>query len=256
MTIYVSHLFEDEKIKEVIDKYKNEFEIGIETIDFAAGCYLDMKDEKIQEYSERMGGYIRNHPLSIHGPFLDLCPHSYDSLIRKATMERYEETYRAAYKLKAKHLIFHSCQIPSIYFGSTWEDNSIEFWKEFLEDKDDSVKIHIENVFDDKYDNMLNLIDRINNPLLSICLDIGHANCYSKQPVFEWIKSLGKRIGHIHLHNNYGDKDSHLPLIEGSINVNEILYLLTKERPDLEYTIEMNSPEDFENSIETIKKFL
>lgn len=256
MAVYISHLFEDEKFKEVIDRYKNDFEIGTETIDFAAGYYLDMKDEKINEYNDRMGEYITKHPLSIHGPFLDLCPHSFDSLIREATMERYLETYRAAHKLKAKHLIFHSCQIPSIYFGSTWEDNSIAFWKEFLDETDGTVKIHIENVFDETYENMLNLIDRVKNSKLSICFDIGHANCYSKQPVVEWIEKLGSRIGHVHLHNNFGDKDNHLPLGEGNINMSEVLSCLKKELPNVDYTLEMNSPEHCEQSIEFIKRFI
>lgn len=51
-----------------------------------------------------------------------------------------------AKKVKAKHIIFHSCLIPSIYYSSIWEENSVHFWKDFLKDKDDSIAIHLENV--------------------------------------------------------------------------------------------------------------
>lgn len=254
MTFYISHLFDDDKTKEVIDGYKKDFNIGIETIDFAAGYFLDMKDDKVHEYDKRMGVYIKDHSLSIHGPFLDLCPHSFDSAIRKATMQRYEETYRAAKLLGAKRIVFHSCLIPSVYYGSTWEDNNIDFWKEFLSDKDDSVKIHIENVYESVYENLKNLIDRVGNPLLSICLDIGHAFCFSKIPIEEWINELGNRIGHVHIHNNDGSSDQHLPLEDGKIDMNKMIDLCYSINEKMEFTIEMNSYDDSVKSLEFLKK--
>jgi len=51
------------------------------------------------------------------------------------------------------------------------------------------------------------------------CLDLGHANlCEStRNNYLRYIDSLDGRVEiiHIHLHENYGDRDSHLPLFTG-----------------------------------------
>ncbi len=253
MTIYISHLFDDKELKKIIDEYKKDFDMGIETINFAAGMFLDQKENQIKEYQNKMGNYIKEKPLSIHGPFLDMCPHSFDSLVKEATKKRYNQAYDSAKKLGAKHIIYHTALVPTIYFGSTWEENSIGFWEDFLLDKDETVQIHIENVFEETYENMKNLVKKINNPIFNICLDLGHANCFSKKPIEEWIYNLGDKIGHIHIHNNFADIDNHLPLTEGSMDMKKIMKDLMSRFPEMEYTLEMNSAEHTIESLEFLK---
>ena len=73
----------------------------------------------------------------------------------------------------------------------------------------------------------------INKDNFSLCIDIGHINAYSKVDLIEWIDNLSYKINHIHLHNNYGDKDSHLGIYKGDINVIEILKLLHEKNNDI-----------------------
>jgi sugar phosphate isomerase/epimerase len=55
--------------------------------------------------------------------------------------------------------------------------------------------------------------------LVGMCLDIGHANlCEStRNNYLRYIERLDRRVEivHVHLHENYGDADSHLPLFTG-----------------------------------------
>ena len=259
MTIYISHLFEDGDLKKIMLEMGTIFcnkRIGIETIDFAAGDYLDKKDAQIDLYRGRIGELLEKYPLSIHGPFLDLCPHSFDRYIREATMLRYEETYQMAKKMGAKHVIFHSCLIPSIYYTSIWEENSLPFWNDFLGDKDDSIQIHLENVFDEDYVPIRNLISKVNHPAFSMCLDVGHVHCFSKQPVEEWLEEMSPIIGHIHLHNNDGKKDLHWQLDKGTINMETLLPLIEKYCPQVDWTLEMNTGLEVEASLEFLKQQL
>lgn len=62
-----------------------------------------------------MGDTIKKRSLSIHGPFLDLNPASYDSLVRNITMLRYNQVYSVAKKLGADRVIYHSCFNENIY---------------------------------------------------------------------------------------------------------------------------------------------
>ena len=52
-----------------------------------------------------------------------------------------------------------------------------------------------------------------------MCLDVGHANLYAgtRNNYLAYIDSLGEDvpISHVHLHENWGDTDSHLPLFTG-----------------------------------------
>ena len=256
MTIYISHLFEDKDLSKILlnQQHKlNDCEFGIETIDFAAGNYLDEKEVQMERYQERIGHLLSNHSLSIHGPFLDLCPHSFDRYIREATRLRYEETYQIAKKLRAKHLIFHSCLIPSIYYTQIWKENSLPFWREFMSDKDDSIAIHLENVFDEDYHPMKNLIQQVDHPQFSMCLDIGHAHCFSSQPLEEWFVEMSGDIGHLHLHNNDGKKDLHWQLDQGSIDMDNTLTLIEKYCPQVDWTLEMNSGREVESSLDYLK---
>lgn len=56
-------------------------------------------------------------------------------------------------------------------------------------------------------------------PNLGMCLDLGHANLYdaTRNDYLRFIDLLDPHVPiiHIHLHENYGDQDSHLPLFSG-----------------------------------------
>lgn len=40
-----------------------------------------------------MGSCIDNRPLSLHGPFLDLNPIRFDSLVKNSILKRYNQVY-------------------------------------------------------------------------------------------------------------------------------------------------------------------
>ncbi len=51
---------------------------------------------------------------------------------------------------------------------------------------------------------------------LDICFDIGHA--YTNGDIDGMIDTFGDRIKNIHIHDNNGDRDSHMTIGEGSID--------------------------------------
>ena len=191
--------------------------------------------------------------LTLHGPFFDLSPASFDSKIKKVTMERFEEVYQIARQLGASKIIFHSGFIPQVYFVEGWLYKSITFWKEFMSNKEDSITICIENVFETDYAPILELIRQVNHPHFKMCLDIGHVNAYSPIPLIEWIQNLKAYISHVHLHNNHGSKDEHLGLSNGSINVPECLKLLSEIiTGHLTITLEIYDLNDLKDSLHTL----
>jgi sugar phosphate isomerase/epimerase len=45
------------------------------------------------------------------------------------------------------------------------------------------------------------LIEQINNPNFSVCLDVGNVNTFSNNSIQKWIDVLGSDIKHMHIHN-------------------------------------------------------
>jgi sugar phosphate isomerase/epimerase len=85
---------------------------------------------------------------------------------------------------------------------------------------------------------------------MSMTLDIGHANHAGYSPdemIFDSIK-------HIHMHDNFGDDDAHLPFGEGSIDLKSIVNKLEEKNYDGIYIIEVNDTDSIKKSYEYMKR--
>lgn len=242
--IYVSHLLPDREMREIVERTG----AGVESIEFGVADNLDNLSLSIKNYRMRMR-QIGVSKLIIHGPFLDLNPMTFDSQIQKVTKLRYSQAYTAARELGAKKIVYHTCFYPDAYLLIGWAQRMADFFQEFLEERTE-VEVVMENVFDRKWEPLLEVKERVKAYNFSLCLDIGHAHCYSSCPVTEWADSLGESISHIHIHDNKGDRDTHLGLGQGNIPLKEIFHLLTQKRRNLTYTIECGKKEDVISSWE------
>ena len=154
---------------------------GVESIEFSISDNLDRLERKIELYQKRLG-QMGNPPLTLHGPFLDLNPASFDSQIRKVTMERFDQCYQAGIRLGAEKIVYHSGMIPMVYFREGWAEQTGRFFREFLKDRE-GPEIVMENVLDEDWRLLLDVYRIVDHPKFKLCLDMGHAYCYSKVPV-------------------------------------------------------------------------
>ena len=70
-------------------------------------------------------------------------------------------------------------------------------------------------------------------PRVNFCLDIGHLNVATHQGKFKmdfetFVEKVKSRLVHIHLHNNYGEKDEHNSLDKGNFDWKKVLDELKK----------------------------
>lgn len=190
--------------------------------------------------------------LSMHGPFAELVPASWDPLVRQVAQSRFQQAYDIAQRIRAQHLILHSGFIPKTYQIDRWVQNSYDFWIKFLEDKANPGLIHVENVYEDDFSSLRGLIDKVNATLgvevLTANLDIGHVNANSSRGLEEWIAGLGDRIRYVHLHNNGGRLDDHWRLDQGTINLPRVLDLLQMYAVNATWCVE-TTVDDIEPSL-------
>jgi sugar phosphate isomerase/epimerase len=59
-------------------------------------------------------------------------------------------------------------------------------------------------------------------------MDIGHQNVFSELDAIEWVRRMGRRLSHIHLHDNDGKDDTHWPIGRGTIDF-EPFYAILQE---------------------------
>lgn len=241
--LYISHLPTDEQMKGLIE----ETGCGVESIEFSMASSLDRLPESIRDYRKRME-YMGSPDLILHGPFLDLNPMAFDNLVLEATRIRYEQCYQAAKALGAKKIIYHTCYLPKIYMLIGWADRVIDFYNRFLEGKE-GIPVLMENVQDPEIDSILEVADKITHPDFGLCLDTGHAHCYSGYEADEWARRLGSHVKHIHVHDNDGTFDAHQALGEGNVPTKETMSIVYSNTPDATCTIECSYEESVKKSV-------
>ncbi|MDO5410895.1 MAG: sugar phosphate isomerase/epimerase family protein [Lachnospiraceae bacterium] len=246
--VYLSHLLKDTDLKEITDRTG----CGLESIEFSIADNLDRLSETICSYEKRMEA-MNCHDLILHGPFLDLNPMAFDSMVLNATKIRYEQCYQAAKALGAKKIVYHTCYIPKLYLLIGWAERVIDFWNHFLDGKE-GIQVVMENVQDPEIEPILQVAEQVAHPDFGLCLDIGHAHCYSNYEVGKWTETLGGHIKHVHLHDNDGSWDSHLALGDGTIEIEKILSDIRTSTPEATCTIECSTRERVEKSIEWMKR--
>jgi sugar phosphate isomerase/epimerase len=207
---------------------------GIELSDFSHISKLD-DITLIKNISEKIANITAR---AIHAPYLGIDPVSNDTAIRETSIHCYQKVYETAAFLKVRHIICHPAYDPDMFYPLAWIKETRRFWSAFLTDKDPEVHFHLENVMDSSPEMLRDLVAQVNQPNLNINLDIGHVNVYSKIELTEWISTLGKMIGYVHLHHNHAAEDEHIGLGRGNIPLPQVLDKLQKQSPKAIWAIE------------------
>lgn len=94
------------------------------------------------------------------------------------------------------------------------------------------------------------------NPKVYFNLDVGHANLGVKKNLTpKLLKFFGKRLAHVHVHDNNGTEDQHLELGKGNIDWKKIVHLLKKVGYDGTITLETFYPEERKAFVRSKKYF-
>lgn len=190
---------------------------------------------------------------SAHGAFIDVNPASGDPDFRDLSRRRCRESCEIASALGAGNLIFHSSAFPFLRgaYLENWAAGCAYFYEELAESY--PVMICIENAQDLDPEPLRKLLEKVHSDRIGVCLDIGHIH-YSPTPVQEWFAQLGEWIQYLHLSDNMGNFDDHLPLGQGTIDwelVNGLWKALGREIP---VTLETGNLQSTQESIRFLRR--
>ena len=228
--IYLSTIASD------AEQVAKEYGVNLEIAEFCTAWNMDEKfDEVDKDLQKKMEGISKS---LLHAPYNELFPCAIDKKARALAAERYRQAIDLAKRYGASKVIIHGGYNPWIYFPVWYTEQSVLFWKEFLQE-DPGVEIVLENVLETEPEWLLDIVKGVDDPRLKLCLDIGHVNAYSKIPVMEWLESWAPYISHFHIHNNDSSWDTHNALDDGNIPMKELLRRAEELCPNASFTLEL-----------------
>ncbi len=204
--------------------------------------------------------FRKNYPgsLAVHGPFIGIEYMHIDHLLRKAVSQRMDLTFQAVIELNASRLILHTGfkqEVLIFDFLDKWFEDTAAFWrKEIARYAEQGITVVMENIVESDPTVLIELHDRVDHDHFKLCLDVGHANLFSKLPLADWIEKMGSRLVHLHIHDNLGRLDEHLPLGKGNIQFDAVFEALHQLVPDVTASLEVNSDKD--TVLENLRKMI
>lgn len=204
---------------------------GFDCADLSAICDMrgpyytsDLQTAKEMAKKEREAAAaagIRIH--QVHGPWPT---NDTSEEKRKEKLTYMERAIRLTPVFGARYLIIH----PDMPFG--WDDEpepafswqtNLDLFRAMLSiAEEEGVILCIENMpmkahAISRTQRMYEFVQEINHPNLGMCLDTGHANVFADD-CGDMVRLIAPVLKTLHVHDNMGDKDSHLPPYKGTIN--------------------------------------
>ncbi len=201
--------------------------------------FWDMGEEAIMHYAKGLKEAAARHGIAIgqaHSPY----PTYFENEDKTDDVLRItKSSIKIAAAIGAPYLVIHPNVPPSAKTALQVEEaveNNFAFYARFFEDlKKAELCVGIENMFNwDKERDvalptvassaecMAYMVDRLNELCgekhFVACLDTGHAMLSGNGSPAAMARTLGKRLKLLHVHDNNGKRDLHLPPFEGVID--------------------------------------
>ncbi len=224
---------------------------------FSAESLESATPEKLLTLEKELHG--RHLGTSLHAPFLDLAVGAFDPKIREVTAYRLRQILDVAEVLKPNVINLHAHYERHRYGGQLdlWLEHSARTLAPLVQRAEKSKTIlALENVFEEEPSPLDRLIRKIGSPSLKACFDNGHFHMFHKVPLKKWWEVLGDQTVCLHLHDNHGDRDEHLPIGDGNFPFPSYFGILKTYRHEMTYTLESKGIVEAKKSLKALRKLL
>ncbi|MFQ5909375.1 MAG: sugar phosphate isomerase/epimerase family protein [Thermoplasmata archaeon] len=196
---------------------------------------------------EELEEAISSHRMkfTIHAPLSDINIGSLNPGIRKEVLDQLVEVVMIAHQLGVERVTMHPGFLSPITFSR--RELAVAAVRDSVEEierrtKGSGVLKCIENMpvsFMTLFTEPEEILDLTDGTSFMLCLDVGHANTTGNLP--EYLQHW-RRFGSVHVHDNRGRADEHLPTGEGDIDFRMVLDKLKDFKGD--FVIESRSVEE------------
>lgn len=194
---------------------------------------------------------------TVHAPFMDLSPGAVDRTVRTITGDKLEKAVEMANLLGARGIVCHSGYNKWYFDGKqdVWLEGCVETWNRILKAAGKELPVMVENIFEEEPSNLIELFRYFKDSNLYFCFDSGHFNLFTITDLEEWLSPLRNKIREMHLHDNHGSSDEHLPIGAGTFPFQELKQFI-RRLPSIIYTAEIHGEAAAPYGIKKLKEFL
>lgn len=230
----------------ILDEIRLFGEMGLDYVDLTIE-YPEATPEKLLKKEGEIKDLLStsNMGLTGHMPWFFEVSHPYPA-VRDAFMAESLRIVDVAAKFGVDKLSTHTDHMDwyKKAGGDRMMEAVVDFFSKLTEACEErGILFCIEN-FDFKnftFDNFRRLFEEI--PKMGFVLDVGHANLYGTngEGITKAADELGGKLAHVHVHDNKGLEDEHLPVGAGYINWKKTLGKLKSTGYDKTITLEIHS---------------
>lgn len=155
-------------------------------------------------------------PITLHAPYLEMGLGLMDRDIRKICIDTMRVAIESAIDMKAQGVVFHTGFDPVKFFSPSIFKKWLKMAAVTLEEVTDGFsslpEIFFENVFETKAAQFFTIIEELSKVKeVSVCFDTGHFNYIAQDELSDWCRETANFNNQLHLHDNDGHGDWHLP---------------------------------------------
>ena len=185
---------------------------------------------RLEQYKQLLEGF--DNGLSIHNAFYCTDHAGLDPEIFRLTRMRYDYIFKIAQDLGCETVVSHFMWLPR-YKGShlmRWQEAEVRFWDPYINKAEKlGFVLALENTFEPGPETLVPIFDRLKSVHFKWNLDVGHVNAFAQNnSLAEWIDALHPHLSYMHVHNNHGEEDSHNPVMDGTIDFEQLFERLNK----------------------------
>ena len=213
-----------------------------------------VSEEEFEKRLKTIKGFADKYKIKIHqmhGPWT----WPLKELTMQGKEERFEKMSKsisAAPILGCKYWVIHPMMPFNTYdihldkSKETWDFNVDYFLRLTEVAKRYDVTICVENMPMINYSlatprKLVELVETINDEHFQCCLDTGHVACFGNYPIGDAVRTMGKHMKVVHVHDNHGQDSHELPYF-GSIDWEDFYQGLCDVKFDGVFNFETNAP--------------
>ena len=230
---------------DVVENVRQLIEHGAEAVEL----FIDgPKWDRMELEFEEMAAKLKELPVrySIHPPAFDINLTSENKAVRETAFSEYKKSIEFAGMINASHVVIHPgfC-FSSVFDKQTARERAVMYIKQLSKfAQANNIKLVIENVGYDgtsifTQEEFTGFLDKYfeGDESVGYLIDVGHA-FLNRWDIPKLLRDIKHRLLALHLHDNNGITDDHLPIGEGKIEWQEIFNTIQEQEINCEFILE------------------
>ena len=205
---------EFDKYAGIVERYRINPEIGLE-----GDVLYTAKQEDFRARALFLSD--RGLQCTLHAPFQDMLPGAEDQFVLRAVRDKLQRCFDLIEIFRPRSVVCHLGYLDCVhsYDLDRWLAISLQTWRELLAVAENyTTPVMFENTYEPGPRIHKLVLEALNSPLAGFCLDVGHLLAFARVAWPGWLESLENWLGQLHLHDNHGYRDEHLPVGKGDFD--------------------------------------